>query len=466
MLTTAPLHNQTWHPSGMCLTAAGPRAATVITQADGRFIVEPARPDDSLDALLRTARACLGRPIEKLLALGSALLQGIGPVGADAARLPVEKAAGNGANHDDTIETVIPPQPESGPTGMRAAAESGPRASLTDAGGDRVLITFLTEPGPRDPWDGLDARMQAIKRNLRDSVRAASAESPATAELVARALRHAQEFTVFAPDAQFVANATSVRIAWHAADRLVLVGPWFNARHMAGHIIRMADRIAATHEPGRHGPRVTNRASLEACARKVLDGLRSTVVCLTQGPELPSTCASALRLAKAVEHRRIENLWRADKARAEVVRAIHFAGDAPVPGGALGFATRPDDGTLEDLDEEAVAAVGYAPQRDGDLEQLTPARIRTAAMPTPRALTPDEARLAHLYELSTLIAVNLHALNRPPGVPAPDGKLRESLLAVMPLDTLRQTCPTVFLTPPDTASPRARPAQVLQSRRT
>ena len=65
----------------------GTRGTSKVRLAEGPATATFPAPRTDLYTLLRTADACLGRPMEKLLSLGAALLRGIGLVGADAASI-------------------------------------------------------------------------------------------------------------------------------------------------------------------------------------------------------------------------------------------------------------------------------------------------------------------------------------------------------------------------------------------
>ena len=380
MLTTAPLHNQTRHPSGMCLAAAGPRAATVITRADGGFIVEPARPDDSLVALLCAADASLGRPVEKIGRLLAGIVKQLfnfGPVIAGAAPLATSRQAEDNSSH---TATSVPPADTATARARRAA--------------DTVRIRHLDHAGAA--WNLTSERNSPVTANLRKSLHDAIDEGPETARVIARALGETERIVVVPPDSPRGKRLSELAL-FDARQRVLFTGHMFAGTQHAGALVRWAHMVIS--EDGNLLPEVAAK-DRAACAKRLEVLTRQALDCLVEA--VPAQCIEADRHARQL-------------------------GTRPIYLRAAGV---PRFMTVYTLNRKGTLSIEFAVEISGAIARLTPIKLRHDENAY-RPVTAREARIINLYRMTADAAAEIEA---PGTMPIP---------TFLPWSLINATCPPV-----------------------
>lgn len=381
--------------------------ATVTTQADGRFVVEPARPDDSLFALFRTADACLGRPVERIGGILSNIvgkLFAFGPTLAEAAPVAIASdPVGHGTLQADAADAEDDPFPDAN-TLRALAALSKVRIRQVDA--DSAT------------WKISSKRNTPVIANLHHSFREAIDESPQTALLIARALERIRNI-VIAPQKSLEARFGTVDFPAYKADTRTLYLPQrFAGKVHPGSLIQAAYQIgSAPSAPQRLQP-----ADLRECAANLGDLATKAEKCLGSGA--PAPCNEALAAATKLGSRNIQ--LRTDVMSGAPSMTFPFAARDDTPGFAL----------------------TYDVQRDGPVARLTPTLIRERGVDRPMSLR--EALLARFYFVTDSAVHHLRTES-----------LRDleavHLAEMLPWPLLAATCPPAarLLDPETTSTPPA-----------
>lgn len=424
-------HNQSWHvPAALSPAAAAP-TGSLTAQADGRFVVEPTQPDDSLFALLRTADACLGRPVERIGAMLSNIvgkLLSFGPVVATAHPLHLPHLPLWPADESDADVTDDAPAQLADEAAWPGEEDRGLTAATATAIA-RIPITVEMDPGRQPVTAETASRLRTIDHNLRDSLAAAATESARTAAMLTRALGELSGIKVFHPD--FTADALAHRLrsmpaTLEPANRTLRAGHLFEGKHLAGPLVTQAQLFLTTRDyPDRLSLWADNAAAVQ-CQLRLTPEVDALLQCLADPDNAPA-CTRALALAAGFAHRAAITSENAPAALRDELGEPRWNLDIPTG----------SDATVH-------LVLTFTEERHGPIwRRFIPSRIGIDHAPL-RPVTAAEASLAHAVALTFPSAQAAVTRLVNPRSRAADGIRFGHLLWLYPRDLIVQRCPEFF----------------------
>lgn len=412
-------------------STAAAAGATVTAQADGRFVVEPTRPDDSLFALLRSADACLGRPVERIGGMLSNIvgtLCNFGPTLAKAEPLPAVACDAEEGCAADTLflDTATA-------RAMQTVADF-PIVSVYDSDGSGQSVggylgaataAFDKAVGVADLPDAQE-QLETTVANVRASLRSAIAEGPETARLIERMLNQTRHIVIVPSTSASHLRVSGLPVFYDHESRALITGHQFDGAGLAGFFVSAAREFAPQ---GQHQP--PGRGDHHWCDGELRRIAKQAEVCVLEDPK-SEPCREAAQWSRAVAGRTnlVSTLWAPSSGVLETATELRVPLYSAGQLGTVRYA----------VEHDAARAPG---QGFGTYVRITAADFEPSEG-TARPLTENEARMAHLYGILKPFLLDWGCA---PGRSSQQPASYMLLVESVPLQRLAATCPGVLRLP-------------------